>query len=327
LVITMNVRSSRLTLASVAASTFLASSALAQAPRSASPPPAAAAPAATGDIAEARKHYEAGVQLFDTGAYEAALSEFERADQLAPNYRILYNTGKIYRVRNDFVAALNAFNGFLAKEPEGSQKRIEVLRYVSELNALIAKVRVTSAVPGASITVDDVPQGVAPLDHALLVNPGSRKVTASKPGYSPATQVVKAVPGDVLDITLNPQSLLVKVQSDPLPLSIPISWATTGVLAGGAIIFGALASSKASTLNSAKNQLDSTGTLGSQLTSDYNSMKTFAIVSDIFTGAAIVAGGVSTYFTVKFLTRGKKDSPTPVTVTFLPTGGSVGGSF
>src|SRR5258708_11228603 len=86
------------------------------------PPALAQTPGPTGgrtpsqqDIDEARKHYDKGLQLFNEEAYEAALAEFERAYQLAPTYKILYNTGKIYRARNDFVSALRDFERYLAE--------------------------------------------------------------------------------------------------------------------------------------------------------------------------------------------------------------------
>ncbi|MBV9946426.1 MAG: tetratricopeptide repeat protein, partial [Myxococcales bacterium] len=40
---------------------------------------------------DASVHFKRGLQLFDEGDYTLALVEFNRAYQLAPNYRALYN--------------------------------------------------------------------------------------------------------------------------------------------------------------------------------------------------------------------------------------------
>jgi len=44
---------------------------------------------------EASTRFKRGLQLFDEGDYALALVEFERAYQLAPNYRALYNIGLV----------------------------------------------------------------------------------------------------------------------------------------------------------------------------------------------------------------------------------------
>src|SRR5262249_23789803 len=44
---------------------------------------------------EARAHYSKGVQLYNEGSYDAALVELERANKLAPSYRILYSIGLV----------------------------------------------------------------------------------------------------------------------------------------------------------------------------------------------------------------------------------------
>jgi Tfp pilus assembly protein PilF len=84
----------------VAVSLAVASTAAAQSP------PAAGAQPAHGDESkrdEARQRYQRGLQLFNEGNYEAARVEFERAYQLSPSYKILYNIGLCYEQLGDYV--------------------------------------------------------------------------------------------------------------------------------------------------------------------------------------------------------------------------------
>jgi hypothetical protein len=303
-------------------------------PPSAAPAPAPApAPAAAPspeNKEEARKHYKKGLELFDAEAYEAALVELERAYQLAPSYQILYNTGKIYRVRNDLVAAIHAFQRYLGEGGNDgpADRRLEVQQYIAELLLLVARVQVTSHLQGVEVSVDDFPQGKLPMERPLLLNPGRRKVTASKAGYSPATQVVSVVAGDFLRIDLEPQNLTVNVRrEETLPTLIPIGWAGTAILTGSAIVFGVLSANQSAKLSDTRN--DPTATRPT-LDDERSKMRTYAIVADLSTAGAVLAGGASLYFTLKWVNRDKKEQiprPGGVNVGFAPTGVSLSGLF
>jgi hypothetical protein len=287
------------------------------------PPPAGSA------IDEARKHYEAGIAMFDTGDYEPALAEFERAYQLAPNYRIYYNLGKIHRMLKDYVHALKDFQHFLADgTDQPADKRTEVTQYIKELNAVVAKVTVTSNVAGADILVDEVIVGKTPSSEAIPLNPGVRSVSVSKAGYVPAKKSVRVAPQDSVQVELDPTIPSVEItrkedQRSAMPLIIPIGWITTGVFVAGSATFGGLALSEQSSLKNAKQQNQP-----SNLSSLNSTMTTYALVSDICTGGAIVAGLISTYFTVKWLTTPYKDTVTPsAALGFGPTSVTMYGSF
>src|SRR5688500_17904592 len=64
---------------------------------------------------EARTRYERALQLYNEGASEGALVEFERAYQLAPSYKLLYNIALIRLQLNDYAQALKAFQEYLAE--------------------------------------------------------------------------------------------------------------------------------------------------------------------------------------------------------------------
>jgi hypothetical protein len=281
------------------------------------------APPAKQDLEDARKHYESGLDLYSKEAYEAALVEFERAYQLAPTYRILYNTGLIYQARNDFVAAITAFQRYLSEggAEVPAARRTEVEGYIAKLNTLVAKVEVTSHVDGADVSLDDIPQGKIPLGHPLFVNPGRRKITVSRPGFSPAIQVVTVVPGDVANVALEPHALTIRDEREKgMPLIIPIGWGVTVLAVAGAVTFGVASSRESSKLDTAKG---SPTAQRADLDDRQSKMRTYAGAADIFTVGAIVAGGASLYFTLKYIGRDKTKKETTPGMTVGMTPGSI----
>ncbi len=65
------------------------------------------------DVDVGRAHFQRGVSLYRSGAYDAALAEFTRAHEAAPNYRILYNLAQIQAQRHDYVTSLALFQKYL----------------------------------------------------------------------------------------------------------------------------------------------------------------------------------------------------------------------
>src|SRR5256885_16109878 len=76
--------------------------------QAATPTPTGPGPSPSSDPAKmegARQRYQRGLQLFNEPNFEAARVEFERAYQLAPSYKILYNIGLCYEQLGDYVQA------------------------------------------------------------------------------------------------------------------------------------------------------------------------------------------------------------------------------
>ncbi|NUQ77462.1 MAG: hypothetical protein HUU21_28320, partial [Polyangiaceae bacterium] len=74
-----------------------------------------------------------------------------------------------------------------------------------------------------------------------------------------------------------------------------IGWAATGALAAGAAITGVMALGASSELESQRQEV---GVSRDTLDDQSSKVGTLALVSDILTGCAVVAGGVSLYFTI-----------------------------
>src|SRR4051812_42949552 len=66
------------------------------------------------NIEEAQRRYVRGKDLYEENDFQAALVEFRRAYDLAPNYKLLYNIAQVCYQLQDYPGALRTFNKYLA---------------------------------------------------------------------------------------------------------------------------------------------------------------------------------------------------------------------
>jgi hypothetical protein len=300
---------------------------------------------------EARVHYSRGVQLYTDGSYDAALVELERAYKLAPSFKILYSIGLVQLRLNDLVGAKGSFERYLAEG--GSEvpaaRKTEVDDRLTQLTERIATVDVRTNVPEAEVFVDDISVGKTPLAKPIALNPGYHKIAVSKSGYTGEARQLGFAGGDKaqLQLQLAPlapaaPTLLPGAQptanggesqgTEPKPLlstqgetpssakGVWIGWTITGVLAAGAVVTGIAALNQSSKLT---DQVDKQPTPASDISSTRSKTVTLALVTDVLGGAAIVAGGVSLYFTLAT----KKESPRAAHVRVGPGSIALQGSF
>jgi tetratricopeptide (TPR) repeat protein len=266
-------------------------------------PAPAAAP--SGDkVAEARKRYELGLKLYEEGNYEAARIEFERAQELAPTYRILYNIGLVYKQTNNYVDALRAFEKYLADggaEVPADRKAL-VEKEIAEIRPRIGRITVKTNVPGAEILLDDTPVGIAPLTEPIMVNPGVRRVTVQAKGRIPSTRTVTVGSSEnpTIEIELaEPTTRIVEKESNPWTVPTVVGWSATGAGVIATVIVGVL------TLDARSQQealLKKQGVTQKELDDARGNTMTLGTVTDVLGIASIAFAGVSTFFTIKALT-------------------------
>jgi tetratricopeptide (TPR) repeat protein len=282
--------------------------------------------------AQARNHFQRGVQFYKDGDYKLALGEFQRAYELSQNYRILYNIGQVNHQLNNYSKAIHMLERYLelgAKEIS-DDRRASVEEDIQELRAKTASVEVVVNVPGAEIVVDDVPLGTAPLPQGLLLDPGDHHIEARKKGWQSAEKVVTLVARDAarVELVLEKQKPVVMVASRgsqdhkaKLPTPVWAAWIGTGALAVGAGVTGILATARANDLAALR---DSPTSTGDERAAVRDQAKNLAFASDLLTGAAVVAGGTTLYFTIRHATKQRK----PETKLGLgPRGVEVRGTF
>jgi hypothetical protein len=296
--------------------------------------------------AEARTRYKKGLELYDEGAFDAALIELQRAHELSPSYKILYNVALVYLQLNDYAGSLKNFKRYLAdggKKVDGKRKA-EIEKEIAKLQARVATVTLEVNVEGATVSVDDLEVGQTPLEAPLVLNAGKRRLSLQKRGYSPFAKVVVLAGGDEKKLSFELKSTAASAAATgkagakgplgkgPEPKAdegptrpVPwLWWGVTGGLAAGTAVAGVL------TLGAQKDLDDKKATPAGKSTLDDAATKTrtLAVVTDVLLVGTLAAGGYATYLT--FFAppeEPKKDKKASLRLGIGPGSVSMAGSF
>ena len=300
--------------------------------------------------AEAASRFKKGLELFKDGDYQAALIELRRANELAPNYNVLYNIGQVYFQLQDYPNALHALERYLQEGGKGvdAKRRAEVEKDIDKLKARVANIEITVNVPDAEVTIDDVSAGKTPLPKTVLVGAGRHRISIAKPGFTTVTKVVEIASAELQKVAVElvetrsaaPPPVVVDPGKGAAPVtpipevtppvtppepgpppqrSVPVAgWVVTGGLAAGAVVTGILALGASSDL---RDQRTSGTATRDDLDAAKSKTQTFALVTDILAGCAVVAGGITLYFTLAGgpSADAKPTAPPPAGAFYKPT--------
>lgn len=293
----------RTSAAAALALAFAASNAAAAGPGAPPPPPPSPAmmpptstPPADG---EAATRFKRGLQLFDEGDYTLALVEFERAYQLAPNYRALYNIALVQMQLGRYADATRTFEQYLhdGGDQIPADRRAQVANTLNELRVRTATVDISVNVPNAEVALDGRPLEASRLRGPTLIDAGEHTLRATAAGYQPAFKTVTLAGADKATVRL--QLVPVPTHETPQEKGRTFFWpgfVVTGALAAGAIVSGAVMLDARSRLSTLQN---TPGSSASQRSNDANQVNSAALAADIMTGLAVVAGGVSLYLSLR----------------------------
>lgn len=295
-----------------------------------SPSPAPTAPAASasgapaaGATEEAQKRYMRALELFNEGAYEAALLDFRRAYELAPSWKILFNIGQVNVQLNDYAGALNAFERYLAEggAEVPATRSTEVNAQLERLKGRVAYLEISSNVPGVEVTVDDLAVGKTPMTKPVLVNAGRRRIAASAAGRLPQNRVIEAAGGDRVKIEFEMLSsdapaptasasvvMLAPTAAPPSSRIFWPGWVATGVLGAGAAVVGVLSLGATSDHDAKREQF---GVTRGELDDAQSKARRMSITADVLLGAALVTGGVSLYLSLRKPAQQQGRAPSP----------------
>src|SRR5262249_54149280 len=159
----------------------------------------------------------------------AALAEFGRTYELAPNYRVLYNLGQVQIERQDYAAAIKYFRAYLDQGGTDvpADRRAQVESDLDDLVNRVAPINFDVNVAGAEILIDEALIGNAPFVNPVLVNAGVRSVLVRKAGYASVQRRLTVVGGEAarLEIRLardtdpaaHPEAAPTPAQANHLP--------------------------------------------------------------------------------------------------------------
>ena len=137
---------------------------------------------------EAKEHLNRGLRLVESADYAAALTELKRANELEPSRLVLYHIAMTYASMGNPVEAEDALDSVLSDT--GPLKREYLVRARTakrEQHDRVGLIDVKVNVP-ASIDIDDVHKGDAPLSKPLRVAAGDHEIAVKAPGYLTAKQ-------------------------------------------------------------------------------------------------------------------------------------------
>jgi tetratricopeptide (TPR) repeat protein len=296
-------------------------------PAAATPPPSqgTVTPATPADE-EAATRFKRGLQLFDEGDYTLALVEFERAYQIAPNYRALYNIALVDTQLGRYADASRTFDQYLRDGGDAipAARRAEVQNTLASLRVRTATLEVSTNVSGAEVSLDGKPLDASLLRTPMLIDAGEHSLRATAPGYSPGFKTLTLAGADQTSVRLDLVALPSQKATPETPTERGRSlfwpgFVATGVFAAGAIVSGAVMLDARSRLSQQQNSVGSTESLRSNTANEVNGA---ALAADILTGLAVVSGGVSLYLSLRV-----DHSPKPLAVTISPQRVSFSGTF
>ena len=158
----------------------------------------------SGQKQEAAEHFERGVQLFKEQAYRAAVVEFQRAYDLSPDYRLLYNLGRAKQQLQDYLGASRDYEAYLTRGGANvpGERRTQVEETLTTLSGRVGRVNVVVSPSGADVFLDDVKVGTSPLRGLVMTNVGRHRVSARAPSGAIAAEIIDVAGGDIAEVRI-----------------------------------------------------------------------------------------------------------------------------
>jgi hypothetical protein len=248
---------------------------------------------------QASAHFQRGVELFEDGAFRAALVEFRRAYDIAPNYRLLFNIGQTQLELQDFLGAAHSYEDFLLQG--GSQvseaQRVQLEGALQALRARVGRIVVAVSRDGGEVFLDDNSIGTSPISSTIPVNVGQHRISVRHADGGTGSKVVEVTGGEIAEISIElsaPTPKTVVMAGDghrPLASKLAIiGWGAGGAVLIGSLVTGVLAMSADKDFDEL---LSSVITDPKKESEQRNKIKTLVLTTDVLlaTGVVVAAAG------------------------------------
>jgi len=178
-------------------------SAAASAPASATAAPAAAEEdkqVSEETKADAKKHFQRGIELLRQEAWAPALAEFLVSRQLYATRVATNNAAFALRKLERYDEALDMYETLLRDFQVADKDRQSAQSQLAELRGLVGTIDISSAVPGASIVVSSQDRGEYPPIKPIRVAAGNHVVRVFKEGYEPFETRIDVAGGELVEV-------------------------------------------------------------------------------------------------------------------------------
>jgi hypothetical protein len=270
--------------------------------------------------ADAREQFKLGIALFEEKKFEQAAIAFERAYELKPSYKLLFNIGQVNNELGKYTDALVAYRQYLKEGADDipQDRATQVQEEIARLETLVGAIQIAGGPDGATVYIDRRAVGTIPLDNPVIVDIGEHTVAARQGTSELHSEIVKVAGRENVIITIpevsqKDESSVSSTESPPpLPPASKRRWTWVAAGVGAATlltgsIVGAVSVSKRKDIESqcVNNVCDTS------LLNDRDQMENLSLAADILliTGAAGVTAGVILFFVEP---RWAKDRLTPV---------------
>jgi hypothetical protein len=157
--------------------------------------------AAQETAADAKAHFQRGLELVDAARYEDAGVEFETAYSLNPRPAVLYNIGMAYVAARRHSLALKTFTRYLqSNEGMASERAANVQRQLESLRREVATVAVTLRPSDAKLEIDGAP---VEDPHAIVLDAGTHHLRAHRMGHHDIERTLTTRSGQQLALELS----------------------------------------------------------------------------------------------------------------------------
>lgn len=174
---------------------------------------------------EALSDFNAAQLLAEDGDHRGALTKFRRAYQLSRDPRLLWNMAVCEKNLRHYASSAQLVSRYLAEAdaalaPEDRQNAEAAQR---ALRGFYSELTLEGLPPGARVSIDGAPMGVAPLPGPLPVDLGQRQLRVEREGFEPLVEqlevpgaapltskvsLVRRKNGAVLAVTAGPQDII-----------------------------------------------------------------------------------------------------------------------
>jgi hypothetical protein len=291
---------------------------------------------------EASLHFRRGVELFQEDAHRAALVEFERAYDIAPDYRLLYNIGQTKLRLQDYLGVVQSYEAYLSQGGTGvpAERRTQVEEALVALRDRVGRLGITCNRDGSEVFIDDVGVGKTPIKGSIPVNVGRHRVLVRAADGANETRVVNVAGGDVAELVIElrrmpvqpgPTELLLRAEPG---MSVKRKGAIATWSVGAALLIGSAATGVLA-LDAQKNfdrLIDNQGSKPQSISERRDKVETLGLTTDILIGAGAAAVVVGTVLWIldardKRADAEEADSKKKLKVSFGPSGAQLRGSF